>query len=33
MTKKGMIEGRKSKIFAWIFSIPFMLGNLERWRN
>lgn len=33
LTRKGMISGGKSKFFAWIFSRPFMLGHLERWKN
>lgn len=33
MSKKGMIEGGQNKFFAWLFSRPFMLGHLERWKN
>ena len=32
-TRKGMIEGGQNKLFAWLFSRPFMLGHLERWKN
>jgi len=32
-SRKGMIEGGHNKFFAWLFSRPFMLGNLERWKN
>ena len=33
MSRKGMIEGGKNKVFAWLFSRPFMLGHLDRWKN
>lgn len=32
-SRKGMIEGGKSKFFAWLFSRPFMLAHLERWKT
>lgn len=32
-SRKGMIASGKSKFFAWIFSRPFMLGHLERWKS
>lgn len=33
MSRKGMLEGGKNKVFAWLFSRPFMLGHLERWKT
>ena len=33
LSRKGMIEGGHNKFFAWLFSRPFMLGHLERWKN
>lgn len=33
ISRKGMIEGGQNKFFAWLFSRPFMLGHLERWKN
>jgi hypothetical protein len=31
-SRKGMIAGGNSTFFAWLFSRPFMLGHLERWK-
>ena len=33
LSRKGMIEGGKNKFIAWLFSRPFMVGHLERWKN
>lgn len=33
ISRKGMLEGGKSKFFAWLFSRPFMIGHLERWKK
>jgi len=33
ISRKGMLQGGKSKLFAWIFSRPFMMGHLERWKK
>ncbi len=33
MTQKGMIEGGQNRFFAWLFSRPFMLGHLARWKK
>ncbi len=33
ISREGMIKGGKSKFFAWLFSRPFMIGHLERWKN
>ena len=33
LSRKGMIESGQNKLFAWLFSRPFMLGHLERWKN
>lgn len=33
LSKKGMVESGKNKVFAWLFSRPFMLGHLERWKT
>ena len=33
ISRKGMVEGGQSKFFSWLFSRPFMLGHLERWKN
>ena len=32
-SKNGMIEVGHNKFFAWLFSRPFMLGHLERWKT
>lgn len=32
-SRTGMIEGGHNKFFAWLFSRPFMLGHLERWKS
>jgi hypothetical protein len=32
-SKKMMIEGGHPKFFAWLFSRPFLLKNLERWKG
>lgn len=32
-SRSGMIEGGQNKFFAWLFSRPFMLGHLERWKS
>ncbi len=31
-SRNGMIESGYNKFFAWLFSRPFMLGHLERWK-
>ena len=33
LSRKGMVEGGHNKLFAWLFSRPFMLGHLERWKS
>jgi hypothetical protein len=33
ISRKGMIASGKNKFFAWLFSRPFMLEHLERWKN
>jgi len=32
-SRKGMIAGGHNKFFAWMFSRPFMLQHLERWKK
>lgn len=32
-SKNGMIQSGHNKFFAWLFSRPFMLGHLERWKK
>lgn len=32
-SKKAMIDGGMNKFSAWLFSRPFMIGHLERWKN
>lgn len=32
-SRKGMIEGGQNKFLAWLFSRPFMLAHLERWKK
>ena len=32
VSRKGMINGGHNKFFAWLFSRPFLLRNLERWK-
>lgn len=33
LSRQGMVNSGKNKIFAWFFSRPFMLGHLERWKS
>jgi hypothetical protein len=33
ISRNGMIEGGHNKLFAWLFSRPFMLAHLERWKK
>lgn len=33
ITRQGMISSGQGKFFAWLFSRPFMLSHLERWKN
>ena len=33
ISRKGMVEGGHNKFFAWLFSRPFMIGHLERWKD
>ena len=32
-SRAGMIKGGHNKFFAWLFSRPFMLAHLERWKT
>lgn len=33
ISRNGMIQTGQSKFFAWLFSRPFMLAHLERWKK
>lgn len=33
LSRKGMIEGGHNKFSAWLFTRPFMLAHLERWKT
>ena len=33
LTKNEMIKSGNNRFFAWLFSRPFMLKNLERWNK
>ncbi len=33
LSRKGMVDGGHNKFFVWLFSRPFMIGHLERWKN
>ena len=32
-SKQAMIDGGHNAIFAWLFSRPILLKNLERWKS
>lgn len=32
-SKKAMLDGGMNSFFAWLFSRPFMIGHLERWKG
>ena len=32
LSRRAMVEGGHNKLFAWLFSRPFMIGHLERWK-